>query len=190
MGGSFATDLTSYEVTKNLVEHGSVAMSFNVLKTDAERGIDGRYYAPVGIGHPVFGIPFYTVARILETTAGIRLGKPNSLRKAAVVTGSAVAAAGTVHLTFLFAVRLGGTVRSGVLTALALAFGSTLWPYSKFGFNEPLAAFCLLGGAYGVWLGVRQQRRIWLTLGGVCLGGALLTRHEMIVGVLPVALWL
>ena len=40
-----------YEVTKGIVEHGTVAMSYNVFQMDAHRGVDGRYYAPYGIGH-------------------------------------------------------------------------------------------------------------------------------------------
>ena len=69
-GGSFATDLASYEVAKNLVQHGTVAMSYNVLATEAERGVDGRYYAPVGIGHPLFGVPFYLASRIVQSAFG------------------------------------------------------------------------------------------------------------------------
>ena len=48
-GGSFATDLASYEVTKNLVQRGSVAMSYNVLETEAERGLDGQYLSLIHI---------------------------------------------------------------------------------------------------------------------------------------------
>ena len=48
-GGSFATDLASYEVTKNLVQQGSVAMSYNVLATAAERGVAGRYLSLIHI---------------------------------------------------------------------------------------------------------------------------------------------
>jgi hypothetical protein len=189
-GGSFATDLASYEVTKNLVEQGSVAMSHNLLDTEAERGIDGRYYAPVGIGHPIFGIPFYVGAKAVQAATGLRVGKPESLTKAAVVMGSAVAAAGCVYFAFLFAWRLAGALRAATLTALAFAFATPLWVYAKFGFNAPLAAMWLLAAAYAVWIGVRERRRASLVLGGAALGAALLTRHEMMVGVAPVALWL
>jgi len=57
-----------------------------------------------------------------------------SLLKAAVVTGSAVAER---------SVSLSRSVRSGIVcvgaggatAAIALAFSTGLWPYSKFGFN-------------------------------------------------------
>ncbi len=189
-GGSFATDLASYEVTKNLVEHGSVAMSYNVLDTEAERGVDGRYYAPVGIGHPLFGIPLYAAARAFQSLTGVRLGKPESLTKAAVVSGSAVAAAGCVAMAFLLAWKVAGSVRGAAVAAAALAFGTILWPYSKFGFNAPLAALCLATAVYGVWVGARERRAAALALGGIALGYAILTRHEMGVATLPVATWL
>ena len=78
-GGSFATDLASYEVTKNLVQQGSVAMSYNVLATAAERGVDGRYYAPVGLGHPVFGVPFYFASRVGKNNQNFTMVKLRSM---------------------------------------------------------------------------------------------------------------
>ena len=92
-GGSYATDLASYEVTKNLSRHGSFAMTYNVLASEAQRGLDGQYYAPVGVAHPLFGIPFYLASRAVQSLVPLNVGKPESLDKAAVVTGSAVAAA-------------------------------------------------------------------------------------------------
>ena len=55
-----------YEVAKNMAEHGSVAMSFNVHDMDAHRGVDGRYYSPYGIGHPLYAVPFYLAGRSAE----------------------------------------------------------------------------------------------------------------------------
>ena len=39
-GGSMATDIMSYEVTKGIVEHATVAMSYNVFQMDAHRGAE------------------------------------------------------------------------------------------------------------------------------------------------------
>jgi hypothetical protein len=189
-GGSFATDLASYEVTKNLVQQGSVAMSYNVLATAAERGVDGRYYAPVGLGHPVFGVPFYFASRVIQRGLDVRVGKPETLDKAAVVLGSAVAAALCAPVAFLFAWRLSGSVVGSLVAAFGLAFGTILWPYSKFGFNAPLAAFFLLAATYCTWLGVRSARTSVLALGGTWLGCALLTRHEMALMAIPLGVWI
>ncbi len=188
-GGSFATDLASYEVTASLVEHGSVAMRYNVLDTEHERGLDGRYYAPVGIGHPVFGVPFYAAAR-LAMAAGFRAGKPESLTKAAVVFGSTVAAAGCVFFACLLAWRIWRDRRAAIGASLLLAFATPLWVYAKFGFNAPLAALCLSAAAYGLWTGARTGSPGWLMAGGVALGYGVLTRHEMLLAAVPAAVWL
>ena len=184
-GGSYATDLASYEVTKNLSRHGSFAMTYNVLATEAERGLDGQHYAPVGVAHPLFGIPFYLASRAVQSLVPLNVGKPESLDKAAVVTGSAVAAALCAPAAFLFAVALGQTTGGALVAAFGLAFGTTLWPYSKFGFNAPLATMFLLWATYWTWRGGRSGRNRQLVL-----AGALLTRHEMAVMAAPLGVWL
>jgi len=123
-------------------------MSYDVLATEAERGVDGRYYAPVGLAHPVFGVPFYAAARLLQA-AGFVVGKPESVLKAAVVFGSTVAAALCVFFTCLLAWHAVGDGRAAVGAALALAFSTPLWVYAKFGFNAPLAALGLTAGVAG-----------------------------------------
>ena len=189
-GGSYATDLASYEVTKNLSRHGSFAMTYNVLATEAERGLDGQYYAPVGVAHPLFGIPFYLASRAVQSLVPLNVGKPESLDKAAVVTGSAVAPALCAPAAFLFAIALGQTTVGALVAAFGLAFGTTLWPYSKFGFNAPLATMFLLWATYWTWRGGRSARNRQLVLGGALLAGALLTRHEMAVMAAPLGVWL
>ena len=189
-GGSFATDLASYEVTRSLVEDGSVAMRYDVFGTGYyERGVDGRFYAPVGLGHPLFGVPFYAAGR-LAVAAGLRAGKPESITKAAVVFGSTVAAAGCVFFACLLAWRLSHDARAAVEASLALAFATPLWVYAKFGFNAPLATLCLTAAAYGVVTGLSGRRAGPLAAGGLALGYAVITRHEMILAAIPAALWL
>lgn len=188
-GGSMATDIMSYEVTKGIVEHGTVAMSYNVFHMDAHRGVDQRYYAPYGIGHAIYSIPFYALARLAERWTGLAVGKPEALTKAGFVMGSAVAAALTVWTAFLFAWRLSTDVRAAVKTALALGFATILWPYAKFGFSAPLATLCVLFATYAIWVGVRLDRPVMLVLGGAGLGGALLVKHELALLGLPMGLW-
>jgi hypothetical protein len=189
-GGSMATDIMSYEVAKNIVEHGSVAMSFNVHDMDAHRGIDGRYYSPYGVGHPIYAAPFYLAGRITEEATGLSVGKPEALRKAFFVVGNAFAAAATVWLTFLFALRLGGSARAAAATALTLGFATLMWPYAKMGFNAPVAALTLLWGVYLLWTGIRGTRPAVLWLSGIGFGCALLVRHELALAVLPAGLWI
>ena len=189
-GGSMATDIMSYEVTKNIVDHGTVAMSYNVFQMEAHRGADGRYYAPYGIGHAMYSIPFYAAARLAERATGLALGKPEVLSKAGFVVGSAFASALAVWVVFLFACRMSNDIRAAVQTATAVGFGTLLWPYAKFGFNAPLATLCVLFGTYGTWVGARLDRAGMLVLGGAGLGAAILVRHELALVCLPIGLWL
>ncbi len=188
-GGSMATDIMSFEVTKGIVDRGTVAMSYNVFQMDAHRGVDGRYYSPYGIGHPIFSIPFYAAARAAEKATGLGLGKPEVLPKAGFVVGSAFAAALAVWVAFLFAWRLSGDLAGSIWTAIGIAFGTLLWPYAKFGFNAPLGTFCVLWGLYGAWVGTRCNRPLLLIVGGSGLGAALLVKHELALVCLPIAVW-
>jgi hypothetical protein len=189
-GGSMATDIMSYEVSKNMAEHGSVAMSYNVLSMDAHRGVDGRYYAPYGLGHAVYGVPFYVAGKVAEQITGLGVGKPEALRKAFFVLGNAVAGALAVWLAFLFARRLGCTSRAAAAAAMTLGFATLLWPYAKMGFSAPLAALTVLWGTYAVWTGVRNQRSSMLWLAGVAFGCAALVRQELAITTIPAGVWI
>ena len=190
-GGSLtSTDaLATFELSRNLVEAGSVALTTNPSGSERNRGVDGRYYAKQGIAHAVYSIPFYLVGRLAERVVGTRLNQPDMIPKAAVALGSIVAAAGCVALTFLFAWRLTQSWLASLFGALALGFGTLLWPYSKFGFNAPLAAFCLVSATYAAWVGTRLDRPRMLVLAGGLLGTGWLVRHEFVLAVIPITVW-
>ncbi len=59
-GGSLATTdaVVAFDVTRNICEHGTLAMSGNLLGMDAHRGVDGRFYSPFGIAQSIYNIPF------------------------------------------------------------------------------------------------------------------------------------
>ena len=187
-GGLTSIDaVMTYDVTKNLVEHGFTA--FDEAGLDQHRGVDGRYYSPFGIGQSIFNIPFYVAGRAVRQWFGVHLGRSETVDKAAVALGSTVAAAGIVWVVYLFAWRLSGSLVAARHTALALGFGTLVWPYSKFGFSAALTSWCLTAGIYSAWVGVRLDRRRMLAWGGVWLGCAFLTRHEMAVAAPMVAAW-
>jgi len=188
-GGSLATDSMNYEVTKGIVETGWFAMSHNVHDMDAHRGVDGQYYAPYGLGHAVYGVPFYLAGRLVEINLGLSIGRADAVRKAAWVSGSAVAAALTVWFVFLFARRLTEQTHAAAITAVTVGLGTVLWPYSKFGFNAPLAALAVVAGTYGVWYGMRSGRWMASFVGGLWLGFALLVRHELALVAVVSGIW-
>lgn len=191
-GGSLgSTDATvTYDLTVNLVERHSLALSPALHDFPAVQGPDGRYYSIFGIGQSIYNIPFYVAARTVERRFGLRLGKSDSFAKAAVALGSSVAAAGCVVLAFLFAWRLSRDERTAALSAFALAFATLLWPQAKFGFPQPLAALLLTGATYALWLGCRTGSTASLIAGGILLGCGVLTRHEFMLIVAPLGVWL
>jgi hypothetical protein len=96
-----------------------------------------------------------------------------------------------VWATFLLVWRQQGCARSACATAGLVAAGTLLWPYSKFGFNQPLAALFLVLATMSLVAGVRDKRWPGGTWAGVWTGLALLTRHELgLFGVVAVVyLW-
>ncbi len=60
-GGSLTTTdaVVAFDVTRNIVEKGTLATSGNLLGLEAFRGADGRYYSPFGILQSIYNIPFY-----------------------------------------------------------------------------------------------------------------------------------
>ena len=188
-GGLTSIDaVMTYEVTKSLVSHGTTA--FDVAGLNQHPGVDGRYYSRFGIGQSIFNIPFYLAGRTVRQALGLRIGRSDSIDKAAVALGSTVAATGIVWVAYLFAWRLSGSAVGARRTALALAFGTLVWPYSKFGFNVALTAWCLTAGIYAAWIGVRLDRLKTLAASGAWLAGAFLTRHEMAAAALLVGAWI
>lgn len=192
LGGGLTTTDARYilDVSRNIVEHGSVALSPELSDRESNRGVDGRYYSQYGLGHSIYGIPFYLAGRSIDRVAGSRVGRPQAFAKATFGLGSAVAAAASVALCFLFAWQLTGNGRAALYAALAAGFGSPLWPYSGFGFNATLATLALVGACLTAWIGATHNRAGAMVTAGLLLGFGWLTRHEQVLAVLPVGAFL
>jgi hypothetical protein len=188
-GGSMTiTDaVVMFDVTQNLVERHTVAMSSSLLGMDAHRGADGRYYSPFGIAQSIYNIPFYVAARTFVAFTGFRIGKPDSVPKAFVALGTTVLGAVIVWQVFQLAVLVTGNVTASLMAALTLAFGSILWPYARFGFNQPLACATLLAAAIAALRGVKENRLRQIVAAGFWIAASLMTRHEMVLGSVPIA---
>ena len=193
-GGSLtSTDaVVTFELAKSIVERHSIALDRNVIGSEANRGLDGRYYSQFGLGQSLYDIPFYVAGRAALRLAGRPIGKPDTVPKAAVALGSAVAGAMAVALLWWLAWQLTGHARASLVSAASAAIASPLWPYSKFGFSTALTAAILAGTAGMVWRAGVTGR--WSTAGwaGLLLGFGWITRHELAIMILPFALvlWL
>lgn len=190
-GGSLTTTdaVVTYDVTDNIVRHGSSAMSGNLLGMESQRGVDGRYYSPFGIGQSLYNIPFYLAGRAVAAT-GLQAGRSDSVVKAVVAMGQTLVASAIVWQTFRLAAIVTGQVAPAMLAALTLAFASILWPYARFGFNQPLACATLLAAVSHAYFSVRFNDPAHAARAGWWLAASLMTRHEMMLAAMPIGAWL
>ena len=188
-GGSLSsTDATvMFDLTRNIVEHRSVALSGNLLGLEQNRGVDGRFYSQYGLGQSLYNIPFYVAGVAARDALGRPIGKPDTIPKAVVALGNTVAAAACVAVIWLFAFALSGAARAALFAAGTVAVASPLWPYSKFGFSVPLTTLLLCGAAWMLWRSVRLDRVGQAGLAGTLMAAAWLTRHEIVIALVPFA---
>lgn len=191
-GGSLTTTdaVVTFDVTRNLVDHGRVSMSGDLLGREWHKGRDGQYYAPFGIGQSLYNVPWYLAAKAVTAATHLTLGKPDTIAKAAVALAQTLLGAAIVWQLFRFAAAVTGGAAAAGWAALTIAFGSLLWPYAKFGFNQPLACVTLLAAAFRAFRATREHEPRHAIWAGVWLAASILTRHEMAIGIAPIAVWL
>jgi hypothetical protein len=178
-GGMTTTDaVVAYDVTRNIVEHGTIATSGDLIGNPAYRGRDGRYYSPFGIAQSVWNIPFYLIGRAATAIAGSP-GNADTVPKAVVALATVPAVALLGWICFELALELGAAPAKAATTVLLLIVGTPLWPYSRFGFNQPLTAMFLWAAILSAVAGARGRESA-LIASGAFAGLALLTRHEML----------
>jgi Dolichyl-phosphate-mannose-protein mannosyltransferase len=191
-GGSLTSSdaVITFELTRSLVERQSIALPGNLLGSEGNQGRDGRYYSQFGIGHSLYNVPFYVAGRAVADLLPRPIGKPDTLPKAAVALGSAVAAAIAVALIWLLALRLTGDAQAALLASASAAIASPLWPYSKFGFSTALTAATLAGVAFACWNAASKDSVRSAAAAGGLLAFGWLTRHEMALFAVPFAAFL
>jgi hypothetical protein len=189
-GGSLATTdaVVTYTLTKQIVEHGTVALPGDMLGNTAHRGVDGHYYSPFGLAQSIYNVPFYLAGRQASRLIGQRIDRADAVEKAIVALGNCLPMAATAWLIYLFAAGAVPHPPAALAAAAASAFATPAWPYARFGFNVPLSAFAVTGAAYLAWRASRTGRSA--VPAGLLLSVALLTRHELLLTAVPVGLWL
>jgi len=191
-GGSLSsTDaVVTFDLTQSLVERHSLALSGNLLGSEDNRGRDGRYYSQFGIGQSLYNVPFYLVGRAAARSTSRAIGTSNTLPKAAVALGSAVAAAVAVLFIWLLALRISEDARAALLAATSAAVASPLWPYSKFGFSTALTSAVLAASAYFCWRAASGARTRAAFAAGLVMAFGWLTRHEIALMLIPFCVFL
>jgi hypothetical protein len=178
-GGSMTTTdaVVAFDLTQSLVDRHSIATSRDLIGNQAYRGADGRYYSPFGIAQSVWNIPFYLAGRVVAS----RVARPQtaaSIPKAVVTLGTIPAVALLAWALYSLVVALGGLPTAAARVAILSVFATPLWPYSGFGFNQPLAALLLWTAILCAVL-ARRGGVLPAVACGVSIGAAALTRHEM-----------
>jgi len=179
-GGSMTTTdaVVAFDLTQSLVHRHSIATSGDLIGNQAYRGVDGRYYSPFGVAQSVWNIPFYAAGRLIAA----RIKRPDTaaaIPKAIVTLGTIPAVALLAWCAFALLVSLDAPLAASAATATAVVFATPLWPYSGFGFNQPLAGLFL-------WTSVllaagARGHAARAALAGLALGAAVLTRQEMLL---------
>ena len=173
-GGSMTTTdaVIAFDVTQGLLERGSVALSDESPRYEPFRGVDGRYYSPFGIAQSVWNIPFYLGGRAAAAAIGGPIGSRDAIPKAAVALGTVPAVALLAWVCLAVLLRLGAEPQRALCTTLLLVFGTSLWPYSGFGFNQPLTALFLwgavlrMGGFQGAMVFLHPRNNAWMPFNG------------------------
>jgi hypothetical protein len=179
-GGSMTTTdaVVAFDLTQSLVDRHSIATSGDLIGNQAYRGIDGRYYSPFGIAQSVWNIPFYAAGRLIAA----RVARPDtaaSIPKAVVTLGTIPAVALLAWCAFALLASLDAPIAASAAMATAAVFATPLWPYSGFGFNQPLAGLFLWTS---VLLAVAPRGTpVRAAASGLVLGAAVLTRQEMLL---------
>jgi hypothetical protein len=159
---------TMYQVTRNLIEHGTIAVdsrladvpaqsypgflptrSYSFETTIASDGLYGRKYSPYGPGQSLATIPLYLVGRALPVAWPA--APSQYLPKLLMQWLNAFILAAIIVLVVYFGWSLGYSTGIGLSLGLALGVGTMLWPYVKTFYSEPGAALCLLFSAFAAY---------------------------------------
>jgi hypothetical protein len=178
-GGSMTTTdaVVAFDLTESLVTRHSVATSRDLIGNAAYQGTDGRYYSPFGIAQSIWNVPFYLAGR--AAAAGVSRPETSAAVPKAVVTlGTIPAVALLAWCGFALLLALDAAPLRAADTALLMVVATPLWPYSGFGFNQPLAGLFLWSAVFCA-VHARNGRQGNALMSGALAGLAALTRHEM-----------
>ena len=175
----------TFDLTRSIVEDHSIALSGNLLGLDANRGVDGRYYSQYGIGHSIYNVPFYVAGTAAQRLIGRRIGKPDTLPKAAVALGSAVAAAGGRAARVAAVATTWRDNRDGAGGGLERGAGVAVVAVFEVWILYALTAAILLGSACVLIEAAERESTRRAAVAGTIVAFGWLTRHEMALVLLP-----
>lgn len=169
------------KTTEAIVERGSFELvdPGSVGDSSVAKGLEGRRYSKYGIGKSLINIPAFVAGKLVESLL------PNTPKGAAVhfcvSQVNPLVSAGVVVALFLMCRTLGFSESGSVCLGLLYGFASIAWPYSKDDMTEPLAALLVtLGVTAALRLRMDPSRNLAVTA-ALALGGAVATRHILVI---------
>jgi hypothetical protein len=129
-----------FATTRALVEHGTLAISSVSANAFGTLGRDGLYYSKYGIGQSLAELPLYLVGKLLGLLAR---GKATQVAESVAMLTNPLIMAASCAVFYGITRRLGYPRGTGIRATLALGIATSLWPYSKTDFSEPLLTLCL-----------------------------------------------
>lgn len=182
------------DLTRAVVEQGTLRIdayeSAKNWATGDKAFYGGHFYSDKAIGSSALALPPYFILYHLAAALGVTLSSAFIKHVlTAVVVGGAFTIAGLAM--YLVALRITRLPISALVTALAVSFGTMLWPYSAVFYGHVVAAgllilaFSLLFAAHDEAVPFRTARYFWV---GFLVGLALITEYTaaLIVGGLVV----
>ncbi len=149
-------------------------------------GAGGRNVSSFPVGQSIWITPLYLAGHLFFhflrfSDPVFTLDNPLYFTSLFVTFVNVFFAAGVCALFFKAGRRLGYSVKTSWIATMLLGFGTTLWPYSKFCFSEPQAAFFLMGSFYFL-LALRESPTLRNVLvSGVLFGLGLVTKYELLM---------
>lgn len=137
-------------------------------------------YSKKGLGSPLLILPFFYAGKKTAAVGAVQLA----------FVSTALVTAAILFIFHRLVLSLGYSGRVAVLGALALGFGTLLWPYATMMFSEPLAALGLVLALWGTAAYEQTNAKRWLMVCSSGLAILILSRSANGVLTLPFGLWM
>lgn len=138
----------------------SMQWGFNPLYQVGTFGPSGDVFCKKGVGISLFALPLLWTSSAFPKAGSVH----SSLLTNIIITSL------TGILLFRYLLTLGFSLRASMACSLTFGIGTVAWPYARFFFAEPLAAFGMLLALYGCTLFHRTRHLHSAFLCGLGLG--------------------
>jgi hypothetical protein len=153
--------------------------------------LNGKPRAPYPPLHALLASPWYAIGHfVLARIPGVPFENRDLIVTFAVTLSSATFAALSSALALAFFLRIGVTVKPGLVATLFIALATPLFAYSGWFFSEPLASVFLIGAVMALFGDSKTDNVLpsgWgLSLAGVLMGAALFVRPAHAIAIPPI----